>query len=83
MPHHKSAEKRLKTAEKARRRNLVVKSAMRKRLKLQRNAEGAEARELLSGTHSELDRTARKGVIPKQRASRLKSRTAKAAAKNS
>ena len=56
---------------------------MRKRLKQQRNAEGAEARELLPGTHSELDRTARKGVIPKQRADRLKSRAAKAANKTS
>ena len=83
MPHHKSAAKRLKTAEKSRRRNLVVKSAMRKRLKLQRNASEGEAQDLLPGTHSELDRAAQKGVIPKRRAARLKSRASKAASKTS
>ena len=82
MPHHKSARKRLKTAEKARRRNLGVKTTLRKQLKLQRAAEDGGG-DLLSKTHSELDTAARKGVIPKSRAARLKSRSARNAAKKS
>lgn len=78
MPHHKSASKRLKTAEKSRQRNLGVKSTVRKQLKRQRAA-GDEA--MLPATHAELDKAARKGVIPKRRAARLKSRTARQAAK--
>lgn len=80
MPNHKSASKRLRTAEKSRQRNMAVKSTLRKQLKLQRGAtEDAASR--LSQTHSELDRAARKRVIPKRRADRLKSRTARQAAK--
>lgn len=81
MPHHKSASKRLKTAEKSRKRNLGVKSTLRKQLKRQRAA-GDEAETLLPDTHAELDKAARKGVIPKRRAARLKSRTARQAAKD-
>jgi small subunit ribosomal protein S20 len=77
MPHHKSAEKRLKTAEKSRQRNIAAKTTLRKQLKRQR-AEGSSA-DVLSETHAVLDRAAKKGIIPKRRASRLKSRTAKAA----
>jgi small subunit ribosomal protein S20 len=79
MPHHKSATKRLKTAAKSNTRNSAVKSLVRKQLKRQRAASGEEAVELLPKTHGDLDRAVRKGVIPKSRASRLKSRTAKAA----
>ena len=81
MPHHKSAKKRLKTAEKSRRRNMAVKSVLRKQLKVIRAA-GAEAEGHLSLTHSELDKAARKRVIPKARAARLKSRTARLAARS-
>lgn len=81
MPHHKSASKRLKTAEKSRKRNLGVKSTVRKQLKRQRAA-GDEAQNVLPATHAELDKAARKGVIPKRRAARLKSRTARQAAKD-
>jgi small subunit ribosomal protein S20 len=77
MPHHKSAVKRLKTAEIARQRNVGVKSQVRRQLKRQRTLTGAEAVAALSATHGELDRAAKKGVIPKRRAARLKSRTAK------
>ena len=81
MPNHKSAVKRLRTAEKSRQRNMAVKSLLRKQLKLQRGA-AKDAVDHLPRTHSELDRAARKGVIPKQRAARLKSRTARQAAKS-
>jgi small subunit ribosomal protein S20 len=77
MPHHKSAEKRLKTAEISRQRNNGVKSQVRRQLKRQRTLTGAEAAAALPTTHAELDRAAKKGVIPKRRAARLKSRTAK------
>jgi len=83
MPHHKSAEKRLKTNERSRRRNLAIKSALRKRLKHQRTAEGAEASSSLPGTVSEIDRAVKKGVIPRSRANRLKSRLARRAATSS
>ena len=79
MPQHKSAVKRLRTSEKSKRRNSAVKSVLRKQLKLQRNADSAEAATQLSATHSQLDRAAQKGVIPKRRAARLKSRSAKQA----
>ncbi len=78
MPHHKSAEKRLKTNEQSRQRNLAVKSNVRKQLKKQRGLEGAAAQSELPSTYRELDVAVRKGVIPKARASRLKARTAKA-----
>jgi small subunit ribosomal protein S20 len=80
MPHHKSAVKRLRTAEKSRRRNIAIKSVLRRQLKRQRAAEGKDAPALLPETHATLDRAVRKGVIPKARASRLKSRTARKAA---
>jgi small subunit ribosomal protein S20 len=79
MPHHKSAEKRLRTNEKARRRNMAIKSALRKQLKRQRGAEGSEAVEGLPTTASALDRAVQKGVIPRSRADRLKSRLARRA----
>lgn len=79
MPHHKSAEKRLRTNEKARQRNMAIKSALRKQLKRQRGAEGSEVVEGLPTTASALDRAVQKGVIPKSRADRLKSRLARRA----
>ena len=80
MPNHKSAKKRLKTSEKSRRRNMSVKTVLRKQLKVIRAA-GEEAEGHLGRTHSELDKAARKGVIPRARAARLKSRTARLAAR--
>ena len=79
MPHHKSAVKRLRTAEKSKSRNSAVKTVLRNQLKLQRGADSDEAATQLSITHSKLDRAAQKGVIPKRRAARLKSRSAKQA----
>jgi small subunit ribosomal protein S20 len=82
MPHHKSAEKRLRTNEKARRRNLAIKSALRKQLKKQRATEGTEATAELPTTASQIDRAVGKGVIPKARANRLKSRLARRAVRS-
>ncbi len=82
MPHHKSAAKRVKTNEKARVSNIAVKSRMRSAVKAVRSAtKRAEAETALKAAISILDRTAAKGVIKKETASRQKSRLASFAAK--
>jgi small subunit ribosomal protein S20 len=82
MPHHKSAAKRVKTNEKARVSNIAVKSRMRSAVKAVRSAtKRAEAETALKAVISILDRTAAKGVIKKETASRQKSRLALFAAK--
>ena len=81
MPHHKSAEKRLVTNEQSRQRNNSIKSLLRKRLKEQREATSGHAEELLPQTYAEVDRAWRKGVLPRRRADRHKSRLTKAAAR--
>ena len=82
MPTHKSAEKRMKTAAKARLRNRGVKTQIREALKNVHDEKDAEkkAKNLITAT-SVLDRAAGKGVIPKNKAARTKSRLAKAANK--
>ena len=82
MPDHKSAAKRVKTNEKARASNIAVKSRMRSAVKAVRSAtKRAEAETALKAVISILDRTAAKGVIKKETASRQKSRLALFAAK--
>lgn len=82
MPHHKSAAKRVKTNEKARLSNVGVKSRMRSAVRAVRSAtKRAEAETALKAAISILDRTAAKGVIKKETASRQKSRLALFAAK--
>jgi len=82
MPHHKSAAKRVKTNEKARLSNIAVKSRMRSAVKAVRSAtKKAEAETALKAAIAILDRTAAKGVIKKETASRQKSRLALFAAK--
>ena len=77
MPHHKSAAKRVITNEKARVSNIAVKSRMRSAVKAVRSAtKRAEAEAALKAVISILDRTAAKGVIKKETASRQKSRLA-------
>ncbi len=77
MPHHKSAAKRVKTNEAARQRNLAAKSRMRTAVRAVRAATtqviGSSA---LKTAISVLDRTAAKGIIKKETASRHKSRLA-------
>jgi small subunit ribosomal protein S20 len=86
MPHHKSCKKRLLTSIKRNERNRQNKAAMRTALKQFRAkaAAGASSEEKsqdLPALYSLLDVQVRKGVIPKQRASRLKSRLAALAAR--
>jgi small subunit ribosomal protein S20 len=78
MPHHKSAEKRMRTNEKARQRNRAVKSQLKGVLKkLDEAGEPDEAAKALQNAVAALDRAARKRVIPKGRADRTKSRLAR------
>ena len=81
MPHHKSAEKRVLTNELARRRNVALRSRMRASLKTVREATTrAQAQAAYREASAILDRTASKGVIRKETASRHKGRLAKFAA---
>lgn len=82
MPHHKSAAKRVITNAKSRDRNIAATSRMRSAVKAVRSATTKTAGEAaLKTTASVLDRTAAKGVIKRETASRQKSRLAKFVAK--
>jgi len=83
LPHHKSCKKRLITSRKRRERNRDNKAAMRSALKAHRSlpAGSEERKAQLTAMYSEVDVMARKGIIPRQRASRLKSRLAARAGK--
>lgn len=84
MANHASAEKRNRQRQKRTTRNRAVKSSLRTTLKKARAAaqSGApEAAALAREAESALDRAAKKGVIPTERASRVKGRIAAAAAK--
>ncbi len=77
MPHHKSAEKRVKTNERDRQRNMANRSRLRKVVASQRGlTDPTEAKAGLPATVSEIDRAVRIGLIPKSRANRVKSRSA-------
>lgn len=75
MPHHKSAIKRLKTSARDRTKNTAVKSSLRKAIKAFREAPD-RTQEQLNDLYKALDQAAKKGVLPTQRADRLKSRLA-------
>ena len=82
MPHHKSAAKRVITNEKARQRNIALRSRMRSAIKSVRAATTRDkAQEAYQNAASILDRTAAKGVIKKETASRHKARLARFAQK--
>ncbi|KAA0254865.1 30S ribosomal protein S20 [Acidobacteria bacterium ACD] len=84
MANTKQAKKRAAQSDKRRARNRSVKSVTRRALKSLRATtagEPAKAGEKLPATASALDVAVRKGVLHKNTASRLKSRTAKAVAK--
>lgn len=82
MPQHKSAEKRVRTNERDRKRNVALRSRLRKVVATQRETTDPEAaRKALPATVSEVDRAERKGVIPGRRADRIKSRLARRANK--
>ena len=81
MPHHKSAAKRVITNEKARRRNVALRSRMRAAIKAVREAgTRAKAQAAYREATSILDRTAARGVIKRETASRHKGRLARFAA---
>jgi small subunit ribosomal protein S20 len=82
MPHHKSAAKRVITNAKSRDRNIAATSRMRSAIKSVRASATKSAGEAaLKATVSVLDRTASKGIIKRETASRHKARLAKFVAK--
>lgn len=82
MPHHKSAAKRVVTNEKRRLRNIAATSRMRTAIKAVRSATTKATGEVaLKDTIAVLDRTASKGIIKRETASRHKSRLSKFVAK--
>ena len=84
MPHHKSAAKRVLTNEKARRRNVALRSRMRAAIKAVREAASrSQAQAAYRNAASILDRTAAKGVITRETASRHKGRLARFASSRS
>jgi small subunit ribosomal protein S20 len=75
LPRHKSAAKRMKTAEKARRRNRRMKAIARsavKAVETEKDPEKAAAGR--KAAMSAVDRAAAKKVIHKNKAARIKSR---------
>jgi len=82
MPHHKSAAKRVITNEKARQRNVALRTRMRAAIKAVREAKSRDqAQAAYRQAVSILDRTASHGVIKRETPSRHKGRLAKFAAK--
>ena len=82
MPHHKSAAKRVITNEKARTRNIAARTRMRNAIRgMRSSASRAEAEAAYRSAVSVLDRTAAKGIIKKETASRQKARLARFVAK--
>ncbi len=80
MPVTSSAQKALKVALRRKNENDIVRAKVKSAVKGLRNATGAnkeEANELLTKAYKELDLAAKKHVIHKNKASRLKSRLAK------
>ena len=78
MPHHKSAAKRVRTNEKARQRNIAARSRMRSAVRAVRQATTrSDAEAAYQRAVSILDRTAARGIIKKETASRQKSRLAR------
>ncbi|EYF04023.1 30S ribosomal protein S20 [Chondromyces apiculatus] len=79
MANHASAEKRNRQRIKRTARNRAAKSELRTALKKARSSvkdSVAEASTAVITAQSDLDRAAAKGIIPKERASRLKARLA-------
>ncbi len=81
MPHHKSCKKRLKTSAKARVRNNALKTVIRRTLRDARSkAEEGEQLDL-NKLYETIDQSWSKGLIHRNKASRLKARMAKMAAR--
>lgn len=85
MPHNKSCKKRLITAKAQNERNRQNRAMMRGKIKTYRkDVEEMSADDkatAVTAMYSLIDSQARKGLMPKRRAARLKSRMALAATK--
>lgn len=85
MPHHKSCKKRLITSKKRNERNSQNRAELRTLMKNFRanvnQFNDEEKSSALNKMYSMIDVHARKGLMPRTRAARLKSRFAAAAAK--
>lgn len=83
MPHHKSCKKRLITSQERNERNRQNRAMMRTKVREYRASIGAASDEekaaALTSMYRLIDTQARKGLMPKKRAARLKSRMAAAA----
>ena len=75
MAHSKQAQKRIRTNEKARQANKIVRSATRSTVK---KAVASGSAEDQARAQRALDKAAKKGVVHKNTAARRKSRLAKA-----
>ncbi|MBU1200191.1 30S ribosomal protein S20 [Patescibacteria group bacterium] len=78
MPIIKSAKKRVRSSARRRSRNLVTKSTYRTAVK---KAATDKSPESLKVAYKALDKATKKGVIPKNRAARLKSQLSRAVKK--
>jgi small subunit ribosomal protein S20 len=74
MPQHKSAKKRVKTNLKRQMRNRAARSTLRKTLKQFREMSPEDKAKAGQDLQATLDKAASKGIIPRNRAARLKSR---------
>ncbi len=85
MPHIKSCKKRLLTSAKRNERNRQNRTMMRSKIKVYRadveEMQAEDKSKAVKEMYSLIDTQARKGLMPKSRASRLKSRIAAAAVK--
>ena len=78
MPQHKSCEKRMRVSKKQNAYNRAIASAVKTATKKLLTADAETAEDQYRRASAELDLAARKGVIPKKRANRKKSRLARA-----
>jgi len=85
VPHNKSCKKRLVNAKKQNERNRQNRAMMRAKIKAYRSTVAEMSAEdkatAVTDMYSLIDTQSRKGLMPKTRASRLKSRLAAAAVK--
>lgn len=80
MPRHKSAAKRMKTAETARQRNRRIKTIARGAVKaVETEKDQGKKAAGLKAAVSAVDRAAAKNVIHRNKAARIKSRLSRAA----
>lgn len=79
MPTHKSAAKRMKTAERDRLKNRTAKTTLRSAVKEFKSKKSADEKQAgIKQLAKALDKAVHKGVIHKNKAARTKSRMAKA-----